>query len=334
MNNRSGMIKLVASVVIGTYFSMIGVSPLAAAEVQRPLTPIFLAQASPNASAFGRVSVEEERALRQIYDEKIQRLEGEMNNARGSRNTLLTVAVTTMFLGGGILASSGTVSDAVKEIEVSNEQEEADKEDALNAIDALTGIGGGIVGVGGASLLGYLIYTGIMSSKQHKIDQLREELNTRFAVRGLTPEYLQKNESVAVVLEEIANAKKSAGTARSFQGFFLRIAIGALLSGGFLALIGSAGEDVIKEVNIDPEDPEEIASRDDALDQAENIKLSGLILVGGGATCGILGLLFGHRASGKEKRIDELENSLLRVASRLDWQPKPNGIALMYSYNF
>ncbi len=329
------ILRHVASFVVVAYLSFLGAGSVAASEVSTQTHSwILMAQASVNPATAGRVSAEEERALRQIYGEKIQRLEGEMNNARGARNTLLTVAVTAAFLGAGILTGSSTVSNAVDQIEIKNEQEQKNKDDALQAIDALKGVGGGIIGTGGVALVGYLIYSGIISSKQTKVDALQTELESRFSVRGLTPEYLQNNESVAAVLEEIANTKKSVGTARSFQGFFSRIAIGSLLSGGFLYTVALAGQNVIDEVNIDPDDADEVKSRDDARDEAEKIGTTGLILAGAGGACAIVSFLFGRRAAGKEQMIDDLENSLLRVAERIDFQPKANGFALMYSYNF
>lgn len=334
MKRNGQWVRVVAWVMIGVYGSFVSASSVAAAEIRRPLAPIMLAQALTSQASAGKISAEEERALRQIYDEKIQRLEGEMNNARGTRNTLLTVSVASFFLGGGILAGSNTVSSAIDKIEVKNEMEADDKEDALTAIDAMNGIGGGILAVGGVSLAGYVVYSGIISAKQQNVDQLRDEVDARFATRGLTPEYLQRNEAMMAVLEEIAGAKKSAGTARSAQGFFSRVAIGSLLSGGLLFTLGAGGENVIDEVNINEDDPEEVASRQDALDEAETIKTTGLILAGTGAACGIVSFIFSRRATGKEHRIDELENSLLRVASRLEWHPKRNGFALVYNYTF
>lgn len=329
------VLQYVARVMIMAYLSFLGAGSVAASELPIPIHPwTLMAQASINPATAGSVSAEEERALRQIYDEKIQRLEAEMNNARGSRDTLLTVAVTSAFLGAGVVTGSVIVSNALEDIEVKNEQDQEDKEDALKAIDALQGVGGGILAAGAVSLVAYLIYAGIITNKQHAIDALRQDLDSRFAVRGLTPEYLQKNESVAAVLEEMELAKKSAGSARSLQGFFSRIAIGSLLSGGLLYTVSTAGQNVIEEVNIDENDPDEVVARDDALDQAKSIETTSIILLGTGAACGVASFLFGRRAAGKERMINDLENSLLRVAERIDFQPKSNGFALLYSYTF
>lgn len=325
----------VASVVVVAYLSLLGAGSVAASEVSpQAHSWTLMAQASVNPATAGRVSAEEEQALRQIYGEKIQRLEGEMNNARGTRGTLLTVAVTTAFLGAGIITGSSTVTDAVEQIKVKNELEQENKDDALKAIDALGAIGGGIIGAGGVALAAYVVYSGIISSKQMKVEKLRAELDSRFSARGLTPEYLQNNESVAAVLEEIANVKKSTGTARTFQGFFSRIAIGSLLSGGFLYLVATAGQNVVDEIDIDETDDDEVQSREDARDETEKIETTGIILAGTGAACAIVSFVFGRRVKGKERTVDDLENSLLRVVDRIDFQPKGNGFAMLYSYSF
>jgi len=310
-------------------------SSISATEWQLSVNPQLFAQASTNSAAASSTTPEEEKVLRQIYSEKIQRFEAEMNRARGTRNTLLTVSVTSFFIGAGIIASTGIIKDAIKDyLPEDTERRQEDKDRALDVVDSVSSVGVGACAVGGAGLVGYLLYTATISSKQRKIDTLRTELDTRFAVTGLTPEYLQRNESVAVVLEEIADAKKSAGTSRSLQGFFSRLAIGSLISGGFLFALSTFGDKAVKEVEIDPEDDQEVADRDRALDEIKSIETTGLILLGTGAASGIGSFLFRLRARGKEKKIDELENSLLRVAERIDIQPKSNGFMVMYIHEF
>jgi hypothetical protein len=333
---RKNVGKAIACVVIVSYISVFNVSTVFAAGLEVSVTPQLFAQASTKSAMTGSTTAEEERALRQIYAEKIQRLEAEMNNARGTRNTLLTTAIASFFIGAGIWTGSTTVSDAVKKIKTNTLQEEQDKDDALKAIDATKGIGGGLLGAGGLALLGYFIYTGIISGKQKKIDTLRSELDTRpwSEPKGLTPEYLQNNESVAAVIEEIDNAKKSAATARSFQGFFSRIGIASLLSGGFLFALSQAGRDIVEKININQNDPGEVSSRDDALNQTDNIKTTGIVLLGVGGTSVITSFIFGRRAKSKENTIDGLENSLLRVAERIDIYPKSDGFMVMYTHKF
>lgn len=335
-------VRQIAGIVVAAYLSFLGAGSAAASEVPTPESPssvshswTLMAQTAVNPAAGGaRVSADEERALRQIYDEKIQRLEARINGARGTRNTLLTVAVTSGFLGGGIIVGSATVQDAVDQIKIKNPQEQENKENALKAIDALGDIGGGIIGVGGLALAAYVVYSGFISRDQMQVDALREELDSRFSVRGLTPEYLQNNESVAAVLDEIADAKRSAGAARSFQGLFSRVAMGSLLSGGFLYTVASAGQGVIDEIDINENDQDEVDSREEARDEAKNIETTGLILAGAGGACAVVSYFFGRRAKKKEGSIDDLENSLLRVAERIDFQPKLNGFAMMYSASF
>ena len=92
--------------------------------------------------------------------------------------------------------------------------------------------------------------------------------------------------------------------------------------------MASAGENVIDEVNIDEGDPQEVQSREDARDEAKKIETTGIILAGTGGVCAIAAYIFSRRAAGKERMIDDLENSLLRVAERIDFQPKMNGFAL------
>jgi hypothetical protein len=322
------IVKVIACIVVVAYISVFNAGSVFAVDWKPSAGTLqFLAQAS-NSEGTGKVAAEEQKALRQIYAEKIQRLESDMNKAKGTRNTLLTVAVSSLFIGAGLVTGSTTVTDAVKEISAIDEQ---DKEDALNAIDTVKAIGGGILGVGGLSLLGYLFYTVGIGSKQNRIDKLRTELDTRFEAKGLTPEYLQRNESVAAVLQEIEAAKKSAGSARTFQSFLSRIGIGSVLSGGFLYALALGGRDVVKKVNVTQA---EIASRDDALDKTDRLKTTGIILLGVGAASSISSFLFGRRASGKDHKIDELENGLLRVAERIDIRPHRDGFMVMYTHEF
>ncbi len=332
---NKNVLKSIACVVIISYISMFSASSLSAAEWQLSINPQLFAQASTNPATSSRTTPEEEKALRQIYSEKIQRFEAEMNSARGTRNTLLTVAVTSFFMGAGIIASSSIVNSAIEDnIPEETERQQQDKDKALDVVDAVKIVGGGVLGVGAASLLGYFIYTGIIGGKQNKIDKLRTELDNRFQTKGLTPEYLQKNESVAAVIEEIEDAKKSAGSSRTLQGLFSRVAIGSLLSGGFLFILSTLGEKIVEEIEINENDPQEVTGRNEALDQVDNIETTGLILLGAGAASGIAAFLFGQRAKGKENKIDELENSLLRVAGRIDIQPKSNGFMVMYTHEF
>ena len=309
---RRDVLKSIACVVLISYISVFSTS-----------------------SIFAQTTPEEEKALRQIYNEKIQRLEAEMNSARGTRNTLLTVSVTSFFVGAGIMASTNIIDGAITDyIPEDTPQQKDDKDKALEVVDSVNNVGMGALGIGGVGLAGYLIYTGIINSKQRKIDTLREELGSRFAAEGLTPEYLQRNESVAVVVEEIADAKKSAGGYKTLQGIFSRVAIGSLVSGGFLFTLSTFGEKAVEDIDIDENDEQEVADRNRALDEVENIETTGIILLGTGVASGVASFFFGRMAKRKENQIDELENSLLRVAERIDIQPKLNGFMVMYTHEF
>lgn len=327
------VLKVVAYVVLVAYFAVFPAGSVFAAEGRFAVNPRLFAQAAAgtNPTAFSNAAPEEENAMRQIYNEKIRRLEAEMNSATGTRDTLLTVAVSSLFIGGGVMAGGGIVKSALDDISTTGANDQ-NQEDALKALDAVTAIGGGVIGIGGLSLAGYLIYTGMINGKQNKIDTLRGELDQRFAPEGLTPEYLQKNESVAAVIEEINAAKKSAGTARTLNGFFSRVGMGSLLSGGFLFALSKLGRDVIERADVAPADE---PKRSDALDKADQIGTTGIILLAVGGVCEIASFFFGRRASSKATEIENLENSLLRVASRFDLQPTPDGgLRLMYTYKF
>lgn len=330
---RKRFLKSVACVAVVSYLSVCWASSYAFAESLFTVTPPLLLAQATNPAVADAASAEEGRALRQIYSEKIQRLEAEMNSSKGSRNTLLTTAITSFFIGAGVIAGSTTIRGGIKDIPV-DQVNQNDRDKALDAIDAVRGVGGGILGVGGLSMLGYFIYTGIINSKQNRIDTLRAELDTRFEAKGLTPEYLQKNESVAAVITEISDLKKSAGTSRTMQGLFSRMGMGSLLSGGFLVGVSVLTDDIVKKININENDPEEVSSRADAVDKVDSIKTTGYILLGAGAAAEVASFLFGQRAKGKDKRIDEMENSLLRVAERIDIQPSIHGVMVMYSQNF
>ncbi len=326
-------IKYIACVVIVSYLLVCSGASVMAAQVEFTSNPLLFAQTVNPAAPGAATTAEEGKALREIYLDKIKRLEAEMNNTRGSRNTLVTTAVASFLIGAGVIAGAGTVRDAVKDIPA-DEDEQDDIDAALDALDVMQGVGGGIVGLGGVCVLGYLIYTAVISSKQKKIDTLHSELDRRFETTGLTPEYLQKNESVAAVLDEIADTKKSAGSSRSIQGFFSRLATGTILSGGFLVGLSSLANEVVDEIDIDENDPDEVSGREDAIDQADSLQTTGLILLGTGVTCGVISFVFGRRAKNKEKNIDELENSLLRVANRIHIRPETDGVMIVYSHEF
>jgi hypothetical protein len=329
---RKHAVKLVAYIVVVAYLSVFNAGTLLARDWKAsPETLQFLAQASKQAET-ENMTPEQAQAMGQIYTEKIQRLESETNKAKGTRNTLLTVAVSSFAIGTGIMVGSTTIKNAVNDIPAKTDQDRKDREDSLKALDAIKGVGVGIIGAGGLSLVGYLIYTASIGSKQKRVDNLRAKLDTQYEAKGLTPEYLQKNESVAAVLQEIDTAKKSAESARTMQSFFSRFAIGSLLCGGFLYTLSAAGRDVVKKINVTTD--EQIDSQKSALDQTDKLKTTGFILLGVGAASGITSFLFGQRAKGKENKVDSLENSLLQIAQRIEIRPQRNGFMVMYTHEF
>jgi hypothetical protein len=71
-------------------------------------------------------------------------------------------------------------------------------------------------------MIGYWLYSHNINNKQAQIDALRTELGSGLEpARGITPEYLQQNESVAAVLEEIELLKKEAGKPERLANGFL-----------------------------------------------------------------------------------------------------------------
>lgn len=333
MFNRT-VLKAIASVVIVSYLSVFNVSSLLAAEVKMPETSQLLAQASANPATGGKETAEEEKALRQIYTEKIQRLEAEMNSTRGSRNTILTISITSLVIGAGLVSGAETAKTAVNKMPTDTPQKKDDVDQALESIEAVKSVSNGFFGVGAVALFGYLIYSAVINSKARKVERLRSELDIRFAPRGLTPEYLQRNESVAAVIEEINDAKRGAGSARTLQSLFSRVAIASLFSGGFLYTLAVVGNNVIDEINIDEQSDKEKQDREDAKKEIDNIERNGIILMGVGGGAALASFFFGRRAKSKENLIDNLENSLLRVAGRIDIQPKMDGFRLVYTQQF
>jgi len=162
-------IKAVASCVVAAYLSILGAEGVLASDMHLASTPMLLAQAG-----IANADPDEAKALQQIYNEKIKRIEAEINNAKGTRRMMMTTAVSAFFIGAGVMVGATNIRSAAEDIPVdAGSAEEDNKDQALTALDAVKGVGGGIIGLGGASVLGYLVYTAIISSKQHKIDTLR-----------------------------------------------------------------------------------------------------------------------------------------------------------------
>ncbi|MCP4402751.1 MAG: hypothetical protein GY801_36295 [bacterium] len=330
-------LKNMACVILVAYVSVFNAECILAADLHLlPNHWLLLAQTGEQTESFIEGSATKE-AQQAVYFSKIQRLEADINRKRGTRNTLMTVAVSSGLIGAGVALGSSAIYSEVENINSDDLTTQNDIDSALKALDMAQGVGWGIVALGGVSLVGYLLYSGSISGDQRDVDELygkQVELNTR---RGefseYLPEYLQENEIAKEIWDDIADTKKSAGRSRSFAGTFSRLSIGTILSGGFLFGLSSLTNEVVKEIEVDPGTDEEDA-RNKALDAADNLEVVGLALLGTGAVCGIGSYYFGRQAKKKDKEIDGLEEQILQVADRLDIQPKRDGFMLSYSYSF
>lgn len=365
---KKTMIKYVASVVVICYYTMCSASHILAAPVQSPVNSTLLAQTSerglvldgaetpktPTVSEGRSLSPEEQRALQEVYIRKIDRLESEIDKAKGVRKNLLTFSIAAFSIGAASTLAVDSINDAIKKIPTEDETwtdgslpyeikidscvrylcYTREKQDALNSLGGIKGLGGGVFGVGLAGSLGYLLYTWNIRSKQNNIDTIRSEMATLYEINGLTPAYLQRNESVAAVLEEIETLKLQIGSNRTIGDIFSRVAIGGLACGAFLFGVAVAMEDIVQDIDVDQENPEQVTAKDRAIDDTKDLQKISYGLLGAGAASGLVSLFFEYRARKKENAIDELENSLLRVADRINFQPKANGFAIMYTQHF
>ncbi len=361
--------KWIASIVIVCYLSLIHASSIAAMNAQTP----NLAQAgerglmldgdnsqpktpssSPVIPNAPQMTPEEQDALQQIYAEKIKRLEADMNAARGRRKNLLSLAITAFSVGASVTYAVDTVNDAIDDISTQNPEDETtedpveeryddccqyvsyteEKQDAQDSLDGIKGIGGGIFLVGIAGTVGYLLYTYKIRQTQKDIDTLRAETGGTFEPRGLTPEYLRRNESTAAILEEIEELKKKAGSIRTKGEIFLRFALGSLAGGIFLVGVSNISDTVVGNITIDEDDPDDVAAKEDALDKADDLNTAGTVFLGIGLASGVASFVLERMAQGKDHQIDEFEKGLLRVADRIRFRPKRDGFAIVYTQSF
>ena len=145
---------------------------------------------------------------------------------------------------------------------------------------------------------------------------------------------LRKSSGDPNVQEEIEATKKSAASSQTWKSVFYRIAVGTLLSGGFLFGLSGATNTVVDEITINESDPTQVTAKDDAVKAAESLATTGAVLVGTGVVSWLIGFFFGRSAKSKENKIEELEDSLLRVAEGIDVHPTHDGFMVMYSYQF
>lgn len=348
-------LKYMTYVVIVAYVSVFNASPLLAIEPSWTISPQLFAQATSSDRLSPTISSEEQEIQQRLYEENIRDLEAEQNNTRGIRKNLLTVSVASMSVGVAISYAVNVVNDAIETIPTSNPEDQDPSgtteeriEDcirytcttnetykATTSLDGIKGIGGGIFLLGAVGLLGYFLYSRSISSKQEQIDALRTELSEGFGVTsGLSPEFLQQNEAAAAIIEEIDALKKQAGSSRTIGEVFSTLGISAAVSGLFLLGVSSVSTDIVEDITVDPDNPEEVGAKQSALDDADSVQTVGWVLIGTGAVSGLVSYLYHRRARGKDTEINDLEQGLLQVTERLQIQPKPDGVMVMFSYNF
>lgn len=349
------MFRYIAYLVIVCYVSVFNASPLLAAEQSLNISPHLFAQVSSSDGSSPTISAEEQEIQQRLYEENIRDLEAEQNSARGVRKNLLTVSIASLSVGVAISYAVNVVNDAIEQIPPANPEKndpsgttEERIEDCLRytcttnesykattSLDAIKGIGGGIFLVGAVGLLGYLLYSRVINSKQEQIEALRAELSESFGVTsGLSPEFLQQNEAAAAIVEEINELKKQAGSSRTIGEVFSTLGISAALSGLFLLGVSSVSTDLVEDINVDPDDPEEVGAKQNALDDADSVETVGWVLIGTGAVSGLVSYLYHRRAKGRDNEVNDLEQGLLQISERLQIQPKPDGVMVMFSYNF
>ncbi len=85
---------------------------------------------------------------------------------------------------------------------------------------------------------------------------------------------------------------------------------------------------------MDQANPEQVSAKRDALDKADNIETVGFVVLGAGIASGSLPTFLNDWPRNKENEVNDLENSLLRVAERIQIQPRTDGFWVVYTYNF
>lgn len=359
MDRLSGY-KAIACIVISTHLCLICAQSTWATQ-ETTIWPL-LAQArgftleDPNAEQSDQqnlLSTEDLKAREAVLSGKMQRLEEEMNAQKGMRKNLLNIAVGAFAIGASLAFGVNRVNAAIDDISVENpidqitgcyeEQVSAcetyvcytgEKRDAQDSLDGIKGIGGGIFIVGIVSAIGYVVYTYNIRGKQHTIEALRTESDALFDTKGLTPDYLRRNESVAAVIEEMDLLKKKVGSIRTRSELFLRIALGTFSSGLFLFGLSNVSHTLVDNISIDEHNPDDVTAKQNALGETDSLKDAGIVLMGVGLASGVTAYVFDWMAKRHDRQINDLEDSLWRVADRLDFQPKANGFRVLYSYAF
>ena len=294
------------------------------------VTAVQLAQyAVPSTGA--ELSAAEEDMIRWRYNNQIRNIEEDMNTARGQRNMLLTLAVANGFIGGGIAIGAQTIESTLGDMkEEFNIEDQKDVDIGLDMVKSLKSAGIVTLATGGVCILGYLLYSVGINDKQGQIETLQAQLDTRIKRQGM---FVPTSESHRAVENKVAEMKKNVGAVQSMQGMFTRIAVGSLLSGGFLAGLGELADNIVGSIEVKIDD--DLAAQDEALKRAKDLTSTGYILLGVGGGTGLLALISGLWANGQGKKIDQLEDSLLpRIANNIQLQPGIHGFQVTYSYQF
>jgi len=352
---KQKILKYVAYVVIVAYLSVFNAGPAVAAEYAFTINPQLLAQAtSPERSS--NTMTEKELEIRQrLYEERIRDIEAEMNSARGMRKNLLTVSIATLSAGATVNFAVETINSAIDDIPRTNPEEDEpsdcieeryedcawyicsgdQRNEAQTSLDGIKGIGQGFLLFGAVGLIGFFVYSRVIKGKQEKVDALQTELSEGLGVSsGFSPDYLQRNETAAAIVEEINDLKKSAGSSRTIGEVFSTLAVSGILSGLLLVGVSNASNDLVDGITVDPGDPAEVSAKQDALDKTDSLGTIGWVLVGAGGVSGLASYLFHRRAKGKENGINDLEEGLLQIAGNMRIQPKLDGVMVMFSYDF
>ena len=348
------LLKCTAFIVTVAYLSVLHATSILAAESPFSIDPQLFAQAEAPENA-AAISDEEREIQQRFLEEQIRDAEADMNRAKGIRRNLLTVSIATLAAGGTINFAVNQVNDSIEDIPSNNPEtgnpdgtiEERvedcvryvctsyEIQDTQSALDGIKGIGGGIFLVGAAGLLSYFLYSRTIGKKQDALDDMQAELSGTFGVSsGFSPDYLQKNEAATAIVEEINSIKKSAGKSRTTGEVFSTLAFSGVLSGLFLVGVSNVSTDLIEDIAVSENDPDEVAAKEDALDTADSMAAIGWTIVGLGGASGLASYVFYRRATSKDAEVNDLEEGLLRFADGLRIQPRLNGVMLTYRYDF
>jgi len=323
----NNILKSIACIILITYCSTIGVNLAWATDQDLYEIPLL-------AQVYTSRTPKQENALlkQQIYKNKAQRIENEINKMEGSQEFLLDVVVTSAFVGLGLFAGANNIEETINDIELApgNTRGEKDKENALDALQSVEQVGWGAAGVGVLSAIGGITYLAVTGHKQKKKEELLEASNNLLPdERSSSP-----NEGLKAMEREIEELKKARNSSTSFQHAFSSVAIGSLLAGGLLWGMSGPLCDNLRYIEINDNDIVSQQYKDEALEAADDMEKWGKGFVIAGAVSGVAAFIAWWLADNKEEEVDELEKGLLRANHHIDINPQPDGFVFMYSYNY